>query len=261
MKTNKRTLVLAAALSAFAVAAISIGYLAGRARASGIPATQALTYSGVLADPNGTPLTGSKNIQILLYTAATGGTPACSTTPTAITLVGGAFQITLPDSCTAQVQAGPDTWVDVVVDGGSLGRTKLGAVPYAVEAMEASCGPVSGQAMIDTGAGFCIDSADRAAETAYGSAIATCAGEGKVLCSFTQLCTAISRNVGNLKPSVGYRIADLMFYTGNNTTYLSTINAGSNGNTLTVPAACSGLTPTVPNGNPGPSFRCCRGKG
>jgi hypothetical protein len=260
MKTKRNQLVLVA-LSVLMAAAVTIAYRAGRARASGIPAMQALTYSGVLTDANGTPLTGQKNVQILLYDAATGGNPVCSTTPMALTLTGGAFQITLPDSCATQVQAGPDLWVDVVVDGGSLGRTKLGAVPYAIEAMESSCGPVTGQAMVDTGAGFCIDGADRGAETAYGSAIATCAGEGKMLCTFAQMCTARIRNVGGLGATTAYRMADIMFFTGDNHSYFSSMSAGSNSNILTVPAACNAFSNVVPNGAAIANFRCCRGKG
>jgi hypothetical protein len=215
----------------------------------------------VLSDATGTPLTGSKNLQILLFDAATAGNQLCATTPAAMTLQAGAFQIALPDMCTAAVQANTDVWVDVFVDGASVGRTKLSAVPYAVEAAEASCGPgVTG--MVDTGAGFCIDAADRGAESAYGSAIATCAQEGKVLCTYIQLCTARIRNVGNLGMSTGYRVADIMFYGGDNHHYLSSLGAGTNANSLTVPAACNGIAATlVPNGGVIPNFRCCRGKG
>src|SRR5262249_26035796 len=117
------------------------------------------------------------------------------------------------------------------------------------------CGPTTGPAMVDTGAGFCMDAADRA-ETAYGSSMGTCAGEGKVVCSFAQLCTAKSRGVGALG-TVTYRVADLMFYTGNNMHYLG---GGSGGNGLAMPPTCSTLAA------PGPqagvmTFRCCRGKG
>lgn len=115
-----------------------VGYSVERARASGIPATQAMTYSGVLTDASGTPLTGSKNIQIQIYDMATGGTVQCTVGPTAITLATGGFRLALPDTCTTAVHATPDLWIEVDVDGTSLGRTKLGAVPFAVEAETAS---------------------------------------------------------------------------------------------------------------------------
>jgi len=255
MKDRKsyRTIAL---LTLLLVGGASIGYLTGRARASGIPATQALTYAGVLSDAAGTPLTGSKNVQVLLFDAATGGNQLCATTPSPMMLQAGAFQIALPDACTAAVQAGSNVWVDVFVDGASVGRTKLSAVPYAVEAAETSCGPgVTG--MVDTGAGFCIDAADRGPELAYGESLSACAGEGKVVCSFAQLCTARIRSVGALSGTVGYRVADLMFYPPNSASYLG---GGSGGAALSLPAVCAPLIP------PGPHagtlvYRCCRGKG
>jgi hypothetical protein len=111
-----------------------VGYSVERARASGIPATQAMSYSGVLTDPSGVPLTGSKNIQIQVFDMATGGNVQCTVGPTATALANGGFRLALPDTCTAAVHATPDLWIEVDVDGSSLGRTKLGAVPFAVEA-------------------------------------------------------------------------------------------------------------------------------
>jgi hypothetical protein len=249
----KGTLVVTALLG-LAGGAVSVGYFAGRARAAGIPTTQPLSYSGVLTDANGTPLTGSKNIQIMLFDAPTGGSATCATTSAPQTLVAGAFQVTMPDSCVTAVRANPDVWVDVVVDGGSLGRTKLAAVPYAITSGEASCGlGVTG--MIDTGAGFCIDATDRT-ETAYGSSIATCATEGKILCSFIQLCTARLRSAGGMRSDAAYRVSDLMYYSADGAHYLG----GGGNNALAAPAACSTLVGPGPSGG-GDIFRCCRGKG
>jgi len=242
------------ALLALTAAAISGGYFVGRARAAGIPTMQPLTYSGVLTDDSGAPLAGSKNIQIMFFDAAVGGNAACSTLPATQTLVGGAFQVVLPDTCVTAVRASVNVWVEVFVDATSLGRTKLGAVPYAIEAGEASCGlGVTG--MIDTGAGFCIDAADRGPETAYASSVASCAMEGKVVCSFIQLCTAQLRGVGGLSASADYRVSDLMFFEEGQHYF----GGGAGWNALALPAACN-FSP------PGPSaglltFRCCRGKG
>jgi hypothetical protein len=124
----------AGGLALVAAAGVTTGYLAGRARAAGIPATAAMTYGGVLTDMSGTPLTGSKNIQVALWDAASAGAQQCITPSSPQSLVAGAFQVVLPDACTAAVHANSDLWVDLVVDGASLGRTKLGAVPFAVEA-------------------------------------------------------------------------------------------------------------------------------
>lgn len=117
-------------------AAIAGGFLAGRARAAGIPATGALSYSGVLEDVNGVTLSGSKQIKVALFDAQLVGTQQCTVTQT-VALVNGRFQVLLPDTCTQAVQANPNLWVEVTVDNSSLGRTKLGAVPYAAEASHA----------------------------------------------------------------------------------------------------------------------------
>jgi len=232
-------------------------YLVGRARAAGIPASTAMTYSGTLTDASGVPLTGSKNLQVAFFkmaTAMTGETPECVVALPGQMLVGGAFQATLPDTCTDAVHRLSDLWIEVSVDGAPLPRTKIGAVPYAVE-VDRSC-PVAG--MLDSGAGYCIDAADRT-ESAYGSSIATCGGEGKMVCSFMQLCTAKVRNVGGLS-TANYRLADMMYNSPDSHHYLGSNYApGGTANPLSMPAACTGLSTPTPNGSPVP-FRCCRTK-
>jgi len=136
MKTKTRARILGIVGGA---AAVTGAFLAGRARADGVPATGALTYAGALQDANGQPLTGTRNLQVNFWNAATGGTtPACQTASAAIALEAGRFAIALPDTCTAAVRAKADVWSEVMLDGTSLGRAKLGAVPYAIEAMRAT---------------------------------------------------------------------------------------------------------------------------
>ena len=255
IQSRKSVLTWSAVLLVLAIG-IPTSYFAGRARAADIPAATPLTYSGFLTDAAGTPMTGSVPIQLGVFSAATGGTPLCVTPSTAQTLTAGAFQVTLPDTCTPVVHANADLWVEITVSGVPIGRTKLGAVPYAIVAAEASCGPTTGPAMVDTGSGFCMDAADRA-ETAYGSAVGSCAAEGKIVCSFVQLCTARSRNVGALSATANYRVSDLMFYTGNNMHYFG---AGAGANGLALPVACANLVAPGPNNGAYP-YRCCRGKG
>jgi hypothetical protein len=121
------------------VAAAAFALIASRAIASGIPTTETLTYSGRLEDASGAPLTGSKNVQLYFWQARTGGTtPLCLTPSSSVALEGGRFSLKLPDTCAAVVKSRPDVWVEVVVDGTALPRTKLGAVPYAVEANHAT---------------------------------------------------------------------------------------------------------------------------
>ena len=123
-----------------------------RAFASGIPSTNALSYSGVLEDGSG-PVNGSHNIQVILYDAATAGNNLCESLTAPVGVVDGHFSVLLPDKCTDAVGANANTWADVLVDGSDTGRTPIGAVPYAVEANRAaSASGVLAQQIVPTGA-------------------------------------------------------------------------------------------------------------
>jgi hypothetical protein len=135
---NKRSVLVMSGLAVLVAAAFGSGYWASRARAAGVPASMAMTYSGVLTDAGGTPLTGSKMVLFQLYDVATGGTAQCTVGPTALTLSAGAFQLPLPDTCASAVHSMPNLWAEVFVDNQTFGRSKLGAVPYALEADSAS---------------------------------------------------------------------------------------------------------------------------
>jgi hypothetical protein len=147
-----------ATLAASAVAISAVAFFVGRAWAGGIPATGALTYSGLLEDAAGAPLTGDHPILINLWDVATPGTtPLCQTLSMPDTLAGGRFSVPLPDSCADVIKSNADVWVEVAVDGVSLGTTKLGAVPYAVEAVhavEASTANAPGGALASTISGL-----------------------------------------------------------------------------------------------------------
>ena len=108
------------------------------ARGAGVPAANALTYTGYLETPEGAPVTAPVNVSIALWSAASAGTKACEAAAEMVTPVAGRFQITLPQTCTTAVKAQPDLWLETTVDGAALGRTKLGAVPYALEANHAT---------------------------------------------------------------------------------------------------------------------------
>jgi hypothetical protein len=121
------------------VASTLAALLARRALAGGIPATGTMSYSGTLQDASGALLTGNHNIELKLWSTVSGGAdPLCTTGSHAVELQGGRFSVPLPEKCTSMVKANSDTFADVLVDGASLGRTKLGAVPYAVEAGHAT---------------------------------------------------------------------------------------------------------------------------
>lgn len=109
----------------------------GFAVADGIPTTTPLTYSGVLQNSTGTPIATPQSMQLTLWDDATANasvnqkcvTPTQSITPDSE----GRFQIVLDQACFEAVRSNPNLWVQVQVGATVLPRSKLGAVPYAVE--------------------------------------------------------------------------------------------------------------------------------
>jgi hypothetical protein len=96
----------------------------------------------------GSPVTGSRAISVTLWKSATGSAAAdraCLTVPGSNTdVAAGFFAIDLDPSCTAAVNANPDLWVEITVAGQALPRTKLKAVPYALEAGRVPWSGISG---------------------------------------------------------------------------------------------------------------------
>lgn len=126
-------------MSVAAVVALAVagGYHLRGARASGIPSTNTLSYSGTLLN-NGQPDNMSHFILIKLWVKGDANA-ACSTIPAGNTSVtNGRFTLALDSSCVAVIHKNPDVEVEIVVDGTSMGKTSLAAVPYAVEADTAS---------------------------------------------------------------------------------------------------------------------------
>lgn len=133
----RRVAALAAACGAVAIGTL----LVARVRAAGVPAAGALVYTGVLETPDGVPVDGDKPIAIAVYDAETKGNKivGCETASDPLTpVVHGRFQVQLPDACLPAVHTTPDLWIQIDVEGLSLGRTKLTAVPYALEAGHAA---------------------------------------------------------------------------------------------------------------------------
>lgn len=129
---------LAFLASSLALLTIVGGYALKRAYAEGIPASDTLTYAGVLTDANGLALSGSRTVKVQLWKQAAAGEEACPPATSSQPLVAGGFQVVLHADCTIAVHAYSDLWVEVTVDTSPMGRTKLGAVPYALEAQHAS---------------------------------------------------------------------------------------------------------------------------
>ena len=123
------------------VMAVTGAYLAGTARAAGIPITDVLFYSGVIDNDGALVDDPLFPIAISLWDLPAGGSVAvnrrCDTGNVTTAVVNGRFRITLPDDCAIAVQDNPELYAEVFARGEILGRTKLGAVPYAVEAKRA----------------------------------------------------------------------------------------------------------------------------
>jgi hypothetical protein len=117
----------------------ALGYHLSTAKASGAPTVNPLAYGGFLEN-NGTPIDGVDAITINLWNDATSVAVAnlvCATSST--TRVNqGYFRVPLNSTCLGAVENNADTWAEVVVGGQSLGRSKVSAAPYAIEADRAS---------------------------------------------------------------------------------------------------------------------------
>jgi hypothetical protein len=121
-----------------AIGVATAAFVAGRAAADGIPAgADAMIYSGVLENAQGEAFTGAHEIAIELWSHATSTTSTerrCEVPPATLQVEKGRFAINLGTGCTDAVKAYPNLWAQIRVDGNALPRTKLGVVPYAVEA-------------------------------------------------------------------------------------------------------------------------------
>jgi hypothetical protein len=111
-------------------------------RADGIPTSDPLAYSGVLLNSVGTPVTSTVTARLSLWddqTATLTANRKCETSvPTLTPDSAGRFRILLEAACLAAVKTNPNLWVQVEIGTVALPRTKLGAVPYAVEADRAA---------------------------------------------------------------------------------------------------------------------------
>jgi hypothetical protein len=114
-----------------------VAYRIGRARADGVPMVNPLYYGGML-DDGGRPIEGARNVTVRLWDAATAGTTVCTTNAAGTAFSGGRFRVALDNACVGAVRANPELWSELQVDSTTFPRSKLGAVPYALEAGRAS---------------------------------------------------------------------------------------------------------------------------
>ena len=119
---------------------VFVAYFAMPAMADGIPQDSPMTYSGVLED-GGQAVNGSRNFRLTVWNDADSTEfdyLQCSTQESGVEVTNGHFRVSLSNSCTDAVREHQNLWVEVEVDGQVVGRTKMGAVPYAIEADRAS---------------------------------------------------------------------------------------------------------------------------
>lgn len=122
-----------------AVVAVALGggYWIGRARADGIPTMTPMFYGGYLED-GGRPVDGMRDVTLRLWDSAMGGTLACAETTASTMVQAGRWRIAVDPACVMAVQRTSELWTEVIVNGTSFGRSKIGAVPFAVEAGRAA---------------------------------------------------------------------------------------------------------------------------
>jgi hypothetical protein len=99
-----------------------------------------LYYSGTIVE-NGAPVNGTRVIIVNLWGDAQSAEMAqrkCQTVTPAVMVKNGRFRVPLEAPCLAAFRENTDLWVEVLVNSESLGRRKVGAVPYAVNAGHAA---------------------------------------------------------------------------------------------------------------------------
>jgi hypothetical protein len=133
-RTAQKTVLLVSAAAVCAGAVLGYGL---HVAAEGAPTTQPLFYAGTVSSKDGDPLDGMHAIGVSLFGAASDGAALCSTSTLQVPVAVGRFRVELPSGskgCREAVANNPDTWIELTVDGTTFPRTKVGAVPYAIEA-------------------------------------------------------------------------------------------------------------------------------
>jgi len=121
----------------FGTATALVGGLIGYAVAEGAPTTEPLFYGGLVTSKDGAPLEAAHAVSLRLFAAETGESALCSTPELAAQFKAGRFRVALPSGdkgCAKAVANNADSWVELSVDGTAFPRSKVGAVPYAIEA-------------------------------------------------------------------------------------------------------------------------------
>lgn len=115
--------------------ALVIGLALGVAVADRRTTAPPLVYAGTVLDGDAPVADGDHDIGIALFADVSGGTALCTIAPAAIATTLGHFSLPVSAAeCGAAVQAEEELYVELSVDGTTLPRARIGAVPYAVRA-------------------------------------------------------------------------------------------------------------------------------
>lgn len=125
---------------ALGLALVGVGALTGRVLASGVPGTSPLTWSGVVIDEAGKPYPKAVPVSVAFYDGQSATTAACTSSTVQAQAGTGYFEVVLPAACAKAVHESNDLWSEMVVGDNQtvLPRSRVGAVPYALEAAVAS---------------------------------------------------------------------------------------------------------------------------
>jgi hypothetical protein len=127
---------------AIVLCSIALAYFVGRSRAAGVPAPPSLVYAGYLEEA-GQPVTGQRIMSVELFdNSGATGNALCGVLSTPVDVAGGHFRISLtgstPATCESVVFANVDLWVRVKSGTTTFPLTKIGSIPFALEAQNAA---------------------------------------------------------------------------------------------------------------------------
>lgn len=109
---------------------LSAGLATMASSTTAAPPSTAFTYQGSLAD-NGTPTNGPTSMSFKLWDAAAGGSQVGPTINSVIDVDNGVFSESL-DFGAESYAVNQALWLEIIVDGQSMGRTPMSATPFAL---------------------------------------------------------------------------------------------------------------------------------
>lgn len=99
---------------------------------------RSMTVQGVMTTSGGTPANGTYTVDVRLFTAASGGSAVWTTTVANVAVSGGVFEMTVGPVPAGVLEGAGVLWLEATVEGTTLPRQPLRAVPYALVAQRAN---------------------------------------------------------------------------------------------------------------------------